>query len=188
MAEGTTQGILLMSDISGYSEFVRRHTRSAGHARRITVRLLKAIVSASGPPLSVAELEGDAVFFYALGSEAELPELAEQVMNQIPRIFRAFRKEIKVLSSASDCSCHACSCIAALRLKQAVHVGEVAVEKIGRFEKLFGLAVIFVHRMLKNTVPASEYVMLSEPAFCVATGGIRCGASPHCTCRPHPDI
>ncbi len=48
MAEGTTQGILLMSDISGYSEFVRRHTRSAGHARQITVRLLKAIVSASG--------------------------------------------------------------------------------------------------------------------------------------------
>ncbi len=92
-------------------------------------------------------------------------ELAEQVKNQIPRLFRAFRKEIKVLSSASDCSCHACSCIAALRLKQAVHVGEVAVEKIGRFEKLFGLAVIFVHRMLKNTVPASEYLMLSEPAF-----------------------
>ena len=165
MAGATTQGILLMSDISGYSEFVRRHTRSAGHARQITVRFLKAIVSASGPPLSVAELEGDAVFFYALGSEAELPELAEQVKNQIPRLFRAFRKEIKVLSSASDCSCHACACIAALRLKQAVHVGEVAVEKIGRFEKLFGLAVIFVHRMLKNTVPASEYLMLSEPAF-----------------------
>ena len=49
MAEGTTQGILLMSDISGYSEFVHRHTRSAGHARQITVRLLKAIVSASRP-------------------------------------------------------------------------------------------------------------------------------------------
>ena len=59
MAEGTTQGILLMADISGYSEFVHRHTRSAGHARQITVRLLKAIVSASSPPLSVAELEFD---------------------------------------------------------------------------------------------------------------------------------
>ena len=137
MAEGTTQGILLMADISGYSEFVRQRTRSAGHA----------------------------VFFYALGLEAELPELAEQVKNQIPRLFRAFRKEIKVLSSASDCSCHACSCIAALRRKQVIHSGEVAVGKIGRFEKLFGLAVIFVHRMLKNTVPASEYLMFSEPAF-----------------------
>ncbi len=165
MAEGTTQSILLMSDISGYSEFVRRHTRSADHAREITVRLLKAIVSASGPPLSVAELEGDAVFFYALGSEVELLEFAEQVKDRIPRLFRAFARELKILSSGPSCSCHACSCIAALRLKQEVHVGEVAAEKIGRFEKLFGLAVIFVHRMLKNTVPANEYLMLSELAF-----------------------
>ena len=42
MAEETTQGILVVSDISGYTDFVRRHTRSASHARQITVRLLKA--------------------------------------------------------------------------------------------------------------------------------------------------
>ena len=165
MAEGTTQGILLVSDISGYTDFVRHHTRSASHARQITVRLLKAIVSAASPPLSVAELEGDAVFFYALGSEEEVPRLAKQVKDQIPRIFRAFAKELKVLSSGPGCSCHACACVGALRLKQVVHVGEVAVEKIGRFEKLFGLAVIIVHRMLKNSVPAKEYLMVSESAF-----------------------
>ena len=165
MAEGTTQGILLVSDISGYTDFVRHHTRSASHARQITVRLLKAIVSAASPPLSVAELEGDAVFFYALGSEEEVPGLAKQVKDQIPRLFRAFAKELKVLSSGPGCSCHACACVAALRLKQVVHVGEVAVEKIGRFEKLFGLAVIIVHRMLKNSVPAKEYLMVSESAF-----------------------
>ena len=39
------------------------------------------------------------------------------------------------------------------------------MEKIGRFEKLFGLAVIIVHRMLKNSVPAREYLMVSESAF-----------------------
>ena len=165
MAEGTTEGILLVSDISGYTDFVRQHTRSASHARQITVRLLKAIVSASSPPLSVAELEGDAVFFYALGSEEEVPGLAEQVKNQIPRFFRAFTKELRVLSSGPQCSCHACAAIGALRLKQVLHAGEVAVEKIGRFEKLFGLAVIIVHRMLKNSVPAREYLMVSESAF-----------------------
>jgi hypothetical protein len=52
-----------------------------------------------------------------------------------------------------------------LRLKQVVHAGEVAVEQIDRFRKLFGLDVIIVHRMLKNFVPAREYLMLSEPAF-----------------------
>ncbi len=59
MAEGTIQGILLVADISGYTDFVRQHARSASHARQITVRLLKAIVSAASPPLSVAELEGE---------------------------------------------------------------------------------------------------------------------------------
>ena len=165
MAKGTTQGILLVSDISGYTDFVRQHTCSASHARQITVRLLKAIVSASSPPLSVAELEGDAVFFYALGSEEEVPGLAKQVKDQIPRLFRAFAKELKVLSSGPKCSCDACAGVAALRLKQVVHAGEVAVEKIGRFEKLFGLAVIIVHRMLKNSVPEREYLMVSESAF-----------------------
>jgi hypothetical protein len=46
-----------------------------------------------------------------------------------------------------------------------VHTGEVAVERIDRFEKLFGIDVIVVHRMLKNSVPASEYLMLSAPAY-----------------------
>ncbi len=113
MAEETTHGILLVSDISGYTDFVRQHTRSASHARQITVRLLKTIVSAASPPLSVAELEGDAVFFYALGSEEELPRLAKQVKGQIPRLFRAFAKELKVLSSAASadprCGCTTCA-------------------------------------------------------------------------------
>lgn len=165
MPDDTTHGILLVSDISGYTEFVYRHARSASHARQITARLLKAIVAASGPPLSVAELEGDAVFFSALGSAGELPQLAEQVKHQIPQLFRAFAREMKLLESLSKCSCQACSHIGGLSLKQVVHAGEVAVERIGRFEKLFGLAVIIVHRMLKNSVQASEYLMLSGPAF-----------------------
>ena len=165
MVNGVAKGILLVADISGYTDFVRQHAPSASHARQIVVRLLKSIISVSGPPLTVGELEGDAVFFYALGDAGELPRLARQVKDQIPRFFRAFTKEMKVLSTRPHCSCRACSSIGSLRLKQVVHAGEVAVEQIDRFEKLFGLDVIIVHRMLKNSVPAREYLMLSEPAF-----------------------
>jgi hypothetical protein len=165
MADGTARGILLVADISGYTDFVRQHARSASHARQIVVRLLKSIIAASGPPLTVGELEGDAVFFHALGNAEDLPKLAKQVKEQIPRLLRAFNKEMKLLSSRPQCSCAACSSIEELRLKQVVHAGEVAVEQIDRFEKLFGLDVIIVHRMLKNSVPAKEYLMLSEPAF-----------------------
>jgi hypothetical protein len=165
MAKGITKGILLVADISGYTDFVRQHARSASHARQIVVRLLKSMISESGPPLTVGELEGDAVFFYALGDEQEFPVMAKQVKDQIPRFFRAFTKALKVLSTEPRCSCEACSSVGSLRLKQVVHTGEVAVEQIDRFEKLFGLDVIVVHRMLKNTVPAKEYLMLSEAAF-----------------------
>jgi hypothetical protein len=161
----TRHGILLVCDISGYTTFVRHHARSASHARQITVRLLNAVVGAARPPLAVAELEGDAVFFAAIGAEEELTDLAQQMKEQIPRLFRAFKAEVSVLSAARDCTCAACACISDLRLKQVVHAGEVAVEKIGLHRKLFGLAVIVVHRMLKNPVPAREYLLLSQAAF-----------------------
>jgi hypothetical protein len=123
----TRHGILLVCDISGYTAFVRNHARSASHARQITVRLLKAIVGAARPPLVVAELEGDAVFFAAIGPEGELPDLARKVKGQIPRLFRAFKAEVGVVSAARDCTCAACACISDLRLKQVAHAGEVAV-------------------------------------------------------------
>jgi len=163
--DGTTRAILLVADISGYTGFVREHARSASHARQIVSRLLRSVISAASPPLLVNEIEGDAVFFYALGEERALPELAGDIREQIPRLFRSFTHEMNLLSRKPRCSCRACAGIGELRLKQVVHTGEVATEKIDRFDKLFGLEVIVVHRMLKNSVPAQEYLMISEAAF-----------------------
>ena len=67
MEKGTAKSILLVADISGFTDFVQHHARSASHARQIVVRLLKSVIDAARPPLKVGELEGDAVFFYALG-------------------------------------------------------------------------------------------------------------------------
>jgi len=163
--EPTTNAILLVADISGWTKFVRRHAVSATHARQIVVHLLRAIIDATEPPLTVAELEGDAVFLYALSEPGELGRVAAKVKAQIPRLFRAFAAEMKLLSTRPRCSCESCSGVERLRLKQVVHAGEVALERIGKFEKLFGLDVIIVHRMLKNSVEAKQYLMISEPAY-----------------------
>ena len=48
----------------------------------------------------------------------------------------------EALQQVKACVCEACTNVGQLRLKQVVHYGEVAVEKIDRFEKLFGLDVI----------------------------------------------
>lgn len=164
MAE-TTQAVLLVADISGYTNFMRRHAIATSHAKQIIVRLIKTIMNASRPPLKVAELEGDAVFFYATAAPMGQNVMAKQVKQQILDFFSTFRSEVKVLSKIQACDCEACSSVGSLKLKIVMHMGEVAIERIARFEKLFGVDVILVHRMLKNSVPSHEYVMMTEPLY-----------------------
>lgn len=161
----TSRAVLLVADISGFTQFLRLHAISSIHAREIIVRLLNVLVRVSRAPLRVAELEGDAVFFYALADGDDLAAVSARVKDQIPRLFRAFRREVDAMRQMPLCVCDACMSVGNLRLKQVVHTGEVALERIDRFEKLFGLDVVVVHRMLKNSVPAKEYLMLSDPAY-----------------------
>ena len=63
------------------------------------------------------------------------------------------------------CSCPGCIEAGRLRVKFVAHVGEVARQTIRKREQLVGLDVIVVHRMLKNSVPIEEYVLMSEPVY-----------------------
>ncbi len=157
--------ILLIADISGYTRFMKQHSVSLSHAKQIIVRLLKALMAASRPPLKVAELEGDAVFFYARADKHDIDKVAAQVKEQVVHLLAAFKKELGEIDSLRTCSCDACDHVHDLQLKQVIHAGDVQVEKIGRFEKLFGLDVILIHRMLKNSVAANEYVMMTHPMY-----------------------
>lgn len=144
---------------------MKQHAISISHAKQIIVRLLKVLMSTARPPLKVAELEGDAVFFYAPTSGSTLDTVAQRVKDQLLELFAAFKNELHAIDSLRTCACDACTHIHSLQLKQVIHAGVVEVEKIGRFEKLFGFDVILVHRMLKNSVQANEYVMMTEPAY-----------------------
>lgn len=161
----STNTILLIADISGYTRFMKQHAVSVSHAKQIIVRLLKALMQAAKPPLKVAELEGDAVFFYARASKNDIEKVAEEVKSQVMGFFSAFRKELHDIDSLKTCSCDACDHVHDLQLKQVIHAGNVEVEQIAQFEKLFGLDVILVHRMLKNSVQANEYVMMTHQVY-----------------------
>jgi hypothetical protein len=157
--------ILLIADISGYTKFIKQHAVSVSHAKQIIVRLLGSLIQASKPPLKVAELEGDAVFFYARATKNDLDEVAEQVKSQILVLFSVFNKELSLIDSVTTCPCDACNYAHDLQLKQVVHAGEVELIKVEQFEKPFGIDVILVHRMLKNSVQSNEYVMMTNPVF-----------------------
>ena len=162
---GTSQAILLVADISGYTKFMRLHAMCVSHAKQMIVKLLKAIMNASGPPLKVAELEGDAVFFYALSSDKDIKGAAYQVKGQVLKFFSAFKSELTALEQLKLCTCNACTHVGEMELKIVIHAGEVAIERIEKFKKLFGVDVILVHRMLKSSIPSHEYVMMTDPMF-----------------------
>lgn len=165
MIAGSPNTLLLIADISGYTRFMKQHAISISHAKEIVVRLLSRLMSTAQSPLKVAELEGDAVFFYASTEGNSISEVATAVRNQIPAMFSAFKDEIAQIDALQTCACDACNNIYQLKLKQVVHVGVTEMERIGQFEKLFGLDVIVVHRLLKNSVPSDEYLLMTPPAF-----------------------
>lgn len=60
------------------------------------------------------------------------------------------------------CNCDACLQSRNLKVKFVGHVGEVAKQTISGREKVVGVDVIAVHRMLKNNVSAPEYLLMTE--------------------------
>jgi hypothetical protein len=167
MQPGTRQSLLVLADISGFTRFMKLHSITIAHAKQIIVKLLESIIQTALPPLKLIELEGDAVFFYAAcyQDEAELDQHIAAVKTQILGFFRSFYQEMLKLCELQLCVCEACVSVKDLRLKIVLHAGEVAVEHIHSFEKLFGIDVIVAHRLLKNSVPAKEYILMTTPVY-----------------------
>lgn len=161
MRPSTHKALLVIADISGFTQFMKSHANAGDHAMHVVVELLRAVISAAAPPLKLAEVEGDAAFFYALCPENgdARTELAA-VKKQVKGFFRSFYQTLHRLCALYPCARNARD----LRLKVVIHAGEVALENIHGFDKLFGMDVILAHRLLKNSVPSQEYVLMTEAA------------------------
>ncbi len=159
------RALLLIADISGYTRFISSHRFSLAHAQDAVARLLEAIID-SAKPFQLAKLEGDAAFLYAEGAGGA--PLLESVKS-IRRAFAARRR--KLTERSALCSCSACTQVGSLQLKFVAHEGEIAYQRVKRFTELAGLDVILVHRMLKNEVPISEYVLVTDVLKQTLPGG-----------------
>ena len=78
--------------------------------------------------------------------------------------FETFRAKLSELSGSTVCTCNACRHIEKLRLKVVVHSGEALFHQVLQFQELAGVDVIVVHRLLKNSVKAEEYLLMTEAA------------------------
>lgn len=167
MEAGERQVILIVADISGYTRFMVANRTALSHAQVIITELIRAIIKEVEIPLRVAKLEGDAVFLYALkdSSASGWAKVREQIGQKLIGFFEAFGKKVAELSQSNTCKCDACEHVDALRLKTVVHSGQALFYEVGGFSELSGVDVILVHRLLKNSVRADEYIMLTEAAY-----------------------
>ena len=160
---GSERALLLIADIGGYTEYMRTHRMSLAHAEVNTARLLEAVIDAAGD-FELIEIEGDAAFLSRQADTLD-PDATAAAMNRVVAgMHRAFHRERQYVVS-NLCPCDACEQANNLKLKFVAHVGEVATQTIRDRRKLVGIDVILVHRLLKNSVPAPEYVLFSEELY-----------------------
>jgi len=156
--------LLLIADIGGYTRFMKLHAVSLAHAHDVVSRLIETVIDAAQPELRLAKLEGDAAFFYLPLSE-DLAADPAWIAARVAAIHGAFHRRAADLAANTLCPCDGCQQAGKLRLKLVGHLGEVAVRKVKRMTELAGVDVIIVHRMLKNTVPVPEYLLMTEPFY-----------------------
>ena len=146
---------LFIPDISGFTQFVK--TTEQVHSKHIIRELLEIIIARGREVFTVAEVEGDAVFFFREGETYPAQKLNELVRS----IYQEFHAHLSDYEYKRICDCGACRTANDLRLKFIVHAGDIDLIELEDREKPFGEPVIAVHRLLKNGIPEKEYILYS---------------------------
>jgi len=112
------KSLLFLPDISGFTEFVQN--TEVAHSQHVISELLEVLIQANTQDLQLAEIEGDALFFY----KEEVPSL-EKLLAQVETMFTAFYSHLELLKKNRVCPCNACSMAPNLQLKIVAHSGEL---------------------------------------------------------------
>jgi class 3 adenylate cyclase len=158
--------LLIIADISGYTRYMTANAKTLAHSQTLITELVEAIIHQVKAPLEVAKLEGDAIFLFCRKPKdtARWLEIRVDISRKLLEFFGRFREKLAELGRSNTCTCNACTHLEKLRLKIVVHSGEVLFHRISHFNELAGTDVIIVHRLLKNSVQAAQYLLLTEAA------------------------
>jgi len=159
--------IFFIADISGYTRFIVSNEKEMVHSQIIIRDLINTIISEIKAPMQVIRLEGDAIFLYVdKGDPLVRWELVQAtLLETLITFFRVFSNKIAELTLHKVCNCNACNNVELLKLKVIAHSGKTLFFNINDILEMSGTAPIIVHRLLKNSVTADEYVLMTEPAL-----------------------
>jgi hypothetical protein len=157
------QGFLLIADISGYTMFLTQSELE--HAQGILDALLKSVLAEVKAPLTLSNLQGDAVLAHlpaAKLSQAQYP------LDAVERVYCSFSDTLQAMQRNTSCTCNACRNMKVLDLKFLLHYGVYALQNIAGRTELQGPEVIRLHRLLKNTVTKTTgikaYALVTQAA------------------------
>jgi uncharacterized protein YndB with AHSA1/START domain len=163
------QGYLVLADISGFTAFVT--STELEHSQAIMRELLELIVQRLTPTLTLAALEGDAVFAYLPESRLTRNEMLFEL---IEATYVTFRERQLNMQRNTTCLCQACRALSSLDLKFIAHYGAYITPHIAERDELMSLDVRLVReRWLKN--PIGGEAMRGHALFtdvCLAQMGV----------------
>lgn len=151
-----TSSFFCVPDISGFTKLMAN--ADINFTQEIIPVLLRKLIDNNILHMSVAEIEGDAIFFYRIG---RLPSV-KQVVKQCMLFNKIFKEYILSLKDSHPESYKKHLTHGQLGLKIIIHCGKISTSNIKGRTKLIGQEVITVHNLLKNNVPESEYILLTE--------------------------
>jgi len=157
MAVARSGDVLVIPDISGYSYFVGGSVLE--HGKLWTARLLELIAARLTPKLRLSAVEGDALLFYGTRDVAD-----ETLLPLLINTYHDFRQLAQTIDPCSGCVCNACDSGKDLQLKFIVHAGAFVEQSVAGLVQLFGRDVNLASRLLKNHIPAKQYIFVTDAA------------------------
>jgi len=159
--------VFMIADISGYTKFIISNEKALAHSQIIIRELVSTLIEEIKLPLNLIRIEGDAIFLYAFKDDPEQNwnRISKSLVFNVMRFIKAFSDKLAELTIHKICSCNACNNIDKLKLKIIIHSGKSAFFKLNEYQEVTGRDAIIVHRLLKNSVTADEYILLTEPAY-----------------------
>ncbi|QEK51824.1 DUF2652 domain-containing protein [Pedobacter aquae] len=143
-------------DITGFTKFMMSANQDFAH--EVIPNILQTIIKTNILELNVAEIEGDAIFFYKTG---RLPSV-QKVARQCKAIYDAFNNFIASYKEIDIQNYEKYLANNQLGIKIIIHHGKISISNIEGHIKLMGEDVILVHKLLKNSVQQHNYILLSQ--------------------------
>ena len=165
------KGFIVLVDISGYTNFVSKHNTNSSenkkldfgqaHAEHIISDLLEKVINELNDVLTINKLQGDAALFYGISDDDN--SLSNKIIKKLQTSFDAFYQRLNELKFCEACKCGTCVDIGNLKLKSFVHFGDFLIKEINQFKEIAGQDVILAHRLMKNSISVSEYMLFTKP-------------------------